>query len=299
MPAATRWLLVACVLAGTWGGCRTAPRVEGLPGGLALPMDDERAIRAVADYRAGLGRREGLRGSARVALSGVDFELNRPQRIVVERPARLRFEVLGLFEQPAAILATDGSGFDFYEAETGQVSRGRVSASLLWDLAKIDLSPEEVVGLLLATPVPPSGTLPAGVWLEPEGRVAVAFAWPNAHASAACSADDPWIALGAADPDCRLTSRDLVRGGGQLFFFDEVGTLREVRGLEEGGELRYRALFDRHAPIAVPASGETTAFPRRITLEFPAVGSRARFDWKRIMLARGLPDGLFRLPELR
>jgi len=299
MPAAPCWLLIACVLAGTWGGCRTAPRVEGLPTGLALPMDDARAIRVVADYRQRLERRAGLRGSARVALSGVDFELNRPQRIVVERPARLRFEILGLFDQPAAILATDGSDFDFYAAETGQVSRGQVSASLLWDLAKIDLSPEEVVGLLLATPAPPSGALPAGAWLEPEGRVAIAFAWPNAQATAACPAGDSWAALDAAHPGCQLTGRDLVLGGGQLLFFDEVGMLREARGLEAGGGLRYRAFFDRHGPIAEPVSGETTAFPKRITLEFPAVGSRARFDWKRVMLARGLPDRLFRLPALR
>ncbi len=260
--------------------------------GTPLAIDDERADRVLGEYLGTLDSRRGLRGSARVALTGPDFQLNRPQRIVVERPASLRFEILGLFDQLAAILATDGREFGFFEAATGEITRGRVSPSLLWDLAKIDLSPEEAVGVLLGTPEPAPGVGRSAVWLEPDGRIALAFAWPSEDPSAACLSGGPSALF---DPACFVGEAALAEGG-EVFFFDEAGRLVELRSLEGAGEVRLRVLFEQYEPLD---GADGVIFPKRVTVRSPAALSEARFDWKRVMFATDLSDRLFVLPEPR
>lgn len=273
-------------------GCRSTLPLPISTAGTPLAIDDARAGRILAAYLAVSEGRTGLRGSARVAISGPDFKLNRPQRIVVERPARLRFEILGLFDQLAAILATDGRQFGFFDASTGEISRGRVSPALLWDLAKIDLSPEEAVGMLLGAPRPSPGLARAGVWVEPNGRMALAFAWPSQDSPRACRVDPT---SGLFDRDCFVGEAALARGG-EVFFFDAEGQLVELRSLEFEGVIRYRVLFEQYEPLE---GADGVFFPMRITIRSPGVDSEARFIWKRIMLASELSDRLFRLPERR
>ncbi len=253
------------------------------------------------DYRASTQARRGLRGSARVALEGPDFQFDRPQRIAVERPARLRFEILALFDQIAAILATDGEEYGFFDASTREVSRGRVTSSLLWDLTRIDLDPPEVVELLLAAPEPARGTAHAGTWLEPSGRLAVAFAWSEAAPGGPCASEGAWAASFSAD--CVVDVGALTEVGGQLFFFDPEGRLVELRAIDPGGAIRYRARFENFESIPNPAAGDgadvEVVFPKRVTLESPNIGSSARFVWKRVLLADELSDRLFRIPATR
>ncbi len=256
--------------------------IEVMPSGEPLALDDAR-VRATLDayQRQGASRR-GLQGRARVALDGPDFKLSRPQRIAVERPDRLRFEILAPFDQIAAILATDGEHFDFVDAGVGEVQRGRVTPTLLWDLTKIDLDPEELVGLLLAAPEPAPGTRLAGAWIDPMGDLALAFAWSTAGSDA------------------------FVAEGGQVLVFDAGGVLVVVRAVEPGGGLRYRARFEEHgaldasgvvgAPSVAGEDARGVIFPKRVTLESPGIGASARFVWTRVLLADELPDQLFRLP---
>ena len=285
-------------------GCGASMRpVEIVPAGTLLPVDDPRVEKVLRDYQVQVESRRALRGSARVALAGEGFALNRPQRIAVERPARLRFEILAPFDQIAAILATDGERFDFYDASTGEIQRGRIRSTLLWDLAKINLAPEELVGLLLGAPMPEPGTHRAGIWLEPEGRLALAFAWPTASLEIACVSDDPWGVFFV--PTCSLAKQAVLDMGGQLFFFDQDGKLVELRVLEPGGEIRYQVHFEQYEALpATAGAGQTelqggVVFPKRILLESPMVRSSARFEWKRVMLADDLSDRLFQLPEPR
>ncbi len=275
-------------------GCRWLPPSPPLVSstGTPLSIDDERASRVLETYLEATRDRRGLRGSARVALSGPDFKLNRPQRIVVERPARIRFEILGLFDQLAAVLVTDGRRFGFFEASSGQISRGRVSSRLLWNLAKIDLSPEEVVGLLLGTPEPAPGLARASVWLEPDGRLAMAFAWPSEARPEPCRAD---LTRGLFERDCFVPQAALAFGG-EVFFCDEAGYLVEQRSLEADGLIRFRASFDRYEVLE---GADGVNFPMRVTIRSPGVDSLARFEWKRVMLASELSDRLFRLPLRR
>ena len=286
-------LLTTSVLA----ACRTVPPIVPFEAGTALAVDDA-GVRQVLDaYLEISAGRAGLRGSARVALKGPDYRLDRPQRIAVERPARLRFEVVGLFDQLAAILATDGRRFDFFDASTGQVTRGPVTPTLLWDLTKIDLRPDEVVEVLLGSPEPTPGYVRAAAWRAPDGHLALAFAAADLGRDGSCAAD-PRQAL--VDTDCALEpgagARRLAEEGGELFVFDRAGRLVEMRALEPDGVIRYRALFEEYSPLA---EGDAPDFPKRITIRSPAVKAEARFAWKRVRLAASLSDRLFSLPEPR
>jgi hypothetical protein len=273
-------------------GCQSTPlRSMGLDGA-PLPIDDARADEVLLNYFSEMDGRTGLRGSARVSLVGPDFNLNRPQRIVVERPGRVRFEVLALFDQLAAILVSDGDRYGFYDASTEKISRGYVTPRFLWDLAKIDLAPEQLVGLLLGAPEPSPGLARAGVWLEPDGRIVVAFAWPSGTPPAGCEMD---LERGRFDSACYVDPSALADGG-ELFLFDREGRLVEIRSLAASGALRYRAIFEGYEALGGEGG---VVFPKRVTIRSPGVESEARFDWKRVMLASDLSDRLFVLPQAR
>ncbi len=279
--------LVCLVLA-----CRsTAP--PGILNGTPLPLDDARASRVLEDYLVRAAARTGLRGSARVAVSGPDFKLNRPQRIVVERPARLRFEVVGLFEQLAAVIVSDGERYGFYEAATGRREEGPLTPTLLWELAQVDVEVPEAVGLLLGSPQPTAGSARAAVWLEAEQRIGVAFANDRRAPRPDCP-PDPGRAW--RDAACFAEAADLALGG-DAFLFDPSGRLVELRAYGLDGELRYRARFEDYGAIGEGAG--RIEFPNLVTIDSPAMRSQARFAWNRVMLAAGLSDRLFRLPERR
>lgn len=271
--------------------CAAPPVVDFRQSGTLLATDDPRADRVLRNYLDLVERRSAVRGTARVLLEGPDFKLNRPQRILVERPARIRFEVIGLFDQLAAIFATDGRHFGFYDVSNGRISRGRVTPTLLWDLAKMDLEVHEVVGLLLGSPRPSSGLARAAVWLEPAGGLVLAFAWPDADTAADCTAP-PRRAL--LESTCFVTLESLENGG-EIFGFDVDGRLVELRGLDSGGVTRFRASFEDYRLLDGDPAG--VAFPNRVTVQSPAAESLARFVWKRVMLADGLPDRFFMIPE--
>lgn len=283
-------LLLPVVLALLTFACRGTPP-PGILNGAPLPLDDARASRVVDAYLKLSASRSALRGSARVALSGPDFKLNRPQNIVVERPARLRFEVIGLFEQLAAVLVSDGERFGFYDAGTGEMEQGPITPNLLWELAQVDVEVAEAVGILLGAPRPAPFSARAAVWLEADDRIAVAFANGRHPARHDCPAHPE---QGWRDAACFGDAADLAVGG-DVFLFDRTGRLVELRSFEPGGALRFRARFEEYAGIG--EGEDRVEFPNLVTIESPAVRSQARFAWKRVMLADALADRLFRLPE--
>lgn len=281
-------------------GCRTGPPPLARSLGAPLAVDDPRGERALQRHLALVSARPALRGLARVALEGPDFKLNRPQRIAVERPDRLRFEVLGLFDQLAGLLVVDRGDYGFFDASHGEIVHGEVRPTLLWELTRIDLEAAEVVGLLLGAPMPSAGAARAGIWLQPNGHLAIAFAWPEPQARrpAACHLE---VGPALFEPDCFLES-SAIEAGGEIFFFDESERLRELRVLEPEGRIRFRAIFEDYAPLAPgevadEALSEGGAFARTVTVQSPGIESTARFVWKRVMLARSLSDRFFQIPE--
>lgn len=289
-------------------GCAKSPGGIGAPAMESrLSLDDARAERVLEIYRDATAERQGLRGSARVFLSGPDFKLNRPQNIAVKRPDKLRFEVVGLFDQLAAVITTDGNEYGFYEAGQPEIERGLLTPGLFWNLAKIDLDPEELVGLLLGTPLPSPGIARAAVWLEAAvederaSRIAIAFAWPDGRGimlDRDCPLDS---ALAGVDPSCFLTP-EAMETGAEVFVFDEAARLVEMRAIDAGGRVRYSAEYAEYAPLALSDAAMDAGerlFPNRVTIESPEAESVARFEWKRVMLADDLSDQHFQIPERR
>jgi len=282
--------VAAVLLVALCAACRTAPP-GGFGTGAPLPLDDPRADRVLGAYLTGADARTALRGTARVALTGPDLKLNRPQNVVVEAPAKLRFEVIGLFEQLAAVLVSDGERYGFYDAATGRTERGAVTPGLLWTLAQVDVGIDEAVQILLAAPRPPAFGARAAVWQEEDARLGIAFASSPASRRSDCP---PQPASGWRDPACFGEPADLAAGG-DAFLFDRDGRLVELRAFEADGVLRYRARFEAYAPMG--AEGQRVEFPGVVTIESPAVRAEARFAWKRVMLTAEVSDRLFELPE--
>lgn len=299
--AAARWVSIWVV---TMLAACAPPPPPLLSGGQRVDARDPRAVAVATAYRDRAGARRALRGSARVVLEGPDYKLNRPQRVAIARPERLRFEVLGLFDVVAAILVSDGVEFGFFEASTGDVRRGVMTDDLLWELAQLDLEARAVVDLLLAAPLPSPRNALLGVWIEPDAG------WTFAYATSTTTADGPTGCVttneraGASALEPCTDSVEGLRAGGEIFRFDAHGLLRELHAIEAGGSTRYRASFDDYAElptaagVGVRGDEEARRFPMRITVESPAVEATARFEWKRIMLTDTLPDRLFRLPTL-
>jgi hypothetical protein len=116
-------------------GCRTLP-----PGAVRLALDDPRPQALLAGWNARAGELRSLRGSARVSLDGVRGASFARQLLAVERPARLRVEVIGLLNQRIAVLATDGEHYDLYRSENGAVESGEIRPGVLWEVAGVPLT---------------------------------------------------------------------------------------------------------------------------------------------------------------
>ena len=116
------------------------------------------------------GAREGLRAQLRLAVDvdedapGGPVHLRSRQRVLLERPARLRVEIEGLLGTTVAVLTTDGVRYALHAAD-GSRESGVVHDGLLWQVAGLDLSPREAVDAILG--VPP---------LEPPTRIGSALA---------------------------------------------------------------------------------------------------------------------------
>lgn len=291
-----QFVLTSIFLVFVAGGCAKAPGAKSgtlldqLLGkgsnGTPLSLDDPLARETLEKHLERAERRIALQGSARVLLEGPDFKLNRPQRIAVSRPEQLRFEVLGLFDLLAALLVSNGEEFAFFDASTGEMTRGEMTQDLLWELAQLDLDPGEVVDLLLAAPRPSDGLEVVGLWRRGDAGITVAFATPTARCP------------GPREARCGGSGIDLDRvfdDGLELFGFDESGRLLKVESIGIDRRTRFRAEFDGFSNEVEGAEG--FAYPMAITLHSPQVGAKARFEWKRVALAESLAERVFALPE--
>lgn len=292
--------MVLTLLVGTLGCPKPPPDARtdwlgqafgGAAGGRWLAAEDLE-MRALLDQHVdAASQRTALRGAARVRLQGPDFKLNRPQRIAIERPERLRFEVLGLFDVLAAVLASDGETFAFFDASTGKTLRGEMSRDLLWELARLDLDPGEAIEILLGVPRPAPGLEWVASHRSADGRATLLFA----AASARC---DP--APDTNCPDHGMDSERLFESGVDLLEFDGSGQLNAFESIGFDRKTRVRAVFEDYAETATGSEGMMSAlYPMHIRLDSPQVGALADFEWTRVGLATSIPDSVFVLPETR
>ena len=233
--------------------------------GLPLGVDDPRPGQLMAALEQQIRDRTALRGRARLSVEAPDLSFSRPQRMAVERPGRLRVEVLGLFDQVAALLVTRDEIYQFYDARSGRFEQGRADPGILWRVARIDLSPEEAVGLLLGAPVIEPGLFLADAHGYKDGGVAVS----------------------------RRDRRGVAR---ERYGFDGMGRLLEMQRLGAGNRIVFTVQYSDYRSLPGPGGG-AESFPFDLKMEFPRVEAKARLVFKQVDLPGLLPDSLFELEK--
>ena len=119
---------------------------------MTLPHDDPWVTQSLAALEEKRGQRQALRASARHSIDGSAGSARLKERLVVARPAFVRSEILGLLQQVAAVLTTDGKRFQLLDLSRSDFQQGPVDRQLLFQLAGVDLMPDELVAILLGTP---------------------------------------------------------------------------------------------------------------------------------------------------
>jgi len=195
---------------------------------------------------------------AQLALEGPNGSGRARQVLVLERPARLRVEVLGVLDQTLLVLTTDGERYRLLRVPERSFDSGPVYPDLLRDVAGLAVTPEQAVELLLGVPLPPAGTHIEGAALLGEDGMRVEVG-----------------AGGAA--------------GRQVFEFDAASQLRRWAELGPAGEELSEARFDDYRPLG----GE--AFAHEIALVDRVSGAQARVSFASVELNPALPPGVFEL----
>ncbi|MEM7412522.1 MAG: hypothetical protein AAF430_19990 [Myxococcota bacterium] len=154
-------------------GCASlTPRVP-------LSPDDPRPASLLESWKSRAAERDALQALARFAvdapgsgIGGEDLALRIKQRVWLARPASLRVEVLGFLGTTLAVLTTDGEEYALLQAEDRRFDSGPVYDGLLWDAARLDLTPEEAVEVMLGAPQPDADLVRGRAFAE-DDRVAI------------------------------------------------------------------------------------------------------------------------------
>jgi hypothetical protein len=230
--------------------------------GRALTPDDPRPDALIRGLVRTADARQGLRGQARFFLDAPDLRFHRPQRMALQRPARVRVEVLAFLGQVAGVLAIDGSRYQFLDTAAHALQQGPVTPDLLWRVARIDLSAVEVVDLLLGAPLPAPGLSRGPAWQGPEGQITIDF-------------------------------RDGEGRSLQRFQFDAEGRLQQIRSVDDAGEDIWTVDYSDYRQL------DAGAFAHQIELRFPRVEARSKFSFSAVELNPELPEALFHLDPPR
>jgi hypothetical protein len=225
-----------------------------------LSPGDPRPRQLLDDWVERASQRQRLRGLARLAVDRNDgsVQLRGKQLVVLERPSRLRVEILGFLNQPLAVITTDGDGFEVYRAGDQSYEAGEVDDRLLWNEAGIDLSPEEAVAVLLGVPISEPLPAPANAVRDGDGR----------------------IQIDLADARGNVVQR---------VTFDSAGRLRAFELLDDSGALLWAAQFDGYRDVG------GSPFAHSIGLDVRSGKTRAEISFRKVELNPDLPPGLFRL----
>ena len=225
-----------------------------------LSLGDPRPRQLLDDWVERASQRQRLRGLARLAVDRNDgsVQLRGKQLLVLERPARLRVEILGFLNQSLAVIATDGEGFEVYRAEDQSYEAGEVDEHLLWNEAGIDLSPEEAVAVLMGVPISEPLPAPANAVRDGDGRIRIDLA------------DAQGVVV-------------------QRATFDPAGQLRAFEVLDDFGAVLWDAQFDEYRDVG------GSPFAHSIGLDVRSGKTRAEISFRNVELNPDLPPDVFRL----
>jgi hypothetical protein len=251
-----RWLCLGIALVALAGCVSTLPASR-------LPADDPRPAALIEAWRADAGGRDALQALARLAVdapaagsNGGDLSFRTKQRLWLARPAQLRVEVLGFLDTTVAVLTTDGERYALFRSEDHRHEEGPVYPGLLWDVARLDLTPDEAVEAIL-------GALAADAELT--------------RGPAHLVGDRVRIEL--SDRDSGL--REVEFGAG--------GELRRLAQLGANGELIWEANYYDYAPLA------GRAFAHKVILRSAAGRASAELVLRDVELNPDIPPDIFRL----
>jgi hypothetical protein len=242
-------LAIAAALASGCAGLRPAP----------IPVaGDARPAALLAELARADARRRSLRAVAKLSLEGPAGAGRAKQILLVERPDRLRVEVLGLLDQTVAVLTTDGVRYQLFRSEGRSRTEGPVHAGLLWEVAGLAVTPEQAVRILLGAPAPP-----------PEARLTGGTQ--------------------LADGRLRLDLREPGSSGSLRLEFDRLARLVGWSLLDAGGATLREARFADHRPLG------DELFPYELELFDHTTGAHARVVFLQVELNPALEPALFEL----
>jgi hypothetical protein len=223
-----------------------------------LPASDPRPAALLESITRDAGTRRSLRGIARLAIDAPGGSGRATQILVIERPARLRVEVLGLLDQTLALLVTDGARYRLVRSQDRSVEAGPVYPAMLRDVAGLGLTPEQAVRVLLGAPFGADARLERAAQL-PAGAV-------------------------------RL---ELRRDGSferERLDCDAAGNLQRWALLGADGEIMLEAIYRDRRPLG------SVAFAHEIEVRDPLADASVRVAWSRVELNPVLPPELFAMP---
>ncbi len=251
--------ILAILAVGLLAGCRTL-QPPGEPVEVSLDAARPRAVLSRIETLA--HERRAIRGTARMRRRNTATDLPVPLPglngfLVLERPARLRFEIDG-FMATAAVLVSDGRRFEYLDLDEGQREQGRVHASLLWRLVGVPLTVSEAVHLVIGLPPPQA-------W----GELVGAHALPGGG-----------LRLEWGDRTGRVVRRVEV---------DEEDRLRSIEQRDPRGRIQWQARYDRYALV-----GEHL-LAHQLDVDFPPLDTRFEVNLRRVELNPEVPEATFRL----
>ena len=235
-------------------GCATSRRPAEAP----LPASDPRPAALLASLERDAAVRQSLRGVARLAVDAPAGSGRAKQILVLERPARLRVEVLGMLDQTLALLVTDGARYRLVRSQDRSIETGAVSAAMLADVAGLAVTPEQAVRVLLGAPFSSAARLERAARLPDDG--------------------------------VRLELRREGALERERLDCDAAGNLQRWALLGADGEVLLEALYRDRRPLAA------TAFAYDVELLDPRAGASVRVTWSRVELNPALPPDLFAVP---
>ena len=229
-----------------------------------LPADDPRPQALLAAWHANAAGRAALQALARLAVDapgagadGRDVSLRSKQRMWLAQPAQLRVEVLGFLDTTIAVLVTDGERYALFETQEQRFEEGAVYPALLWDTARLALTPAEAVEVILGAPEPDAGLTRGAAYLVGER-----------------------VRIDLDDPGGRV--RRVVE-------FGAGGELRRLAQSDDRGEMAWEALFDDYTEIA------GAPFARNVALRSSSGRARAELVLRDVELNPDVPPDIFRL----
>ena len=245
----TRLALILMVAVTT--GCQV-PLVQRSP----LDPQDPLPAALLARFDEAAAARTSLTGALRLSLDAPDLRFRRPQRLAVRKPSDLRIEVIGLFGQIAAVLVTDGERYESFEAGSGKFDHGQVTSDLLWRIARIALSPEDAVALLLGIPERSKAAYLSGAYVDSLGVVSLDF----------------------------RDEKDALR---ERISFNPDGNLEEFVRFDGASQVAWQANFTDYRDIS------DSRFAFDVLLSFPEVDATASLKFDQASLDVAIADELF------